>query len=129
MIPLLVLSALVLALGIAVAVTFANSTTWNELRVWLTGVYPAPSFGMTFDRDLKVIGLVPGGRAERDGVKIGDVIYAVNREPVTDANHLFRIMQRKEMSGLVRLGLVRAHNKLDVIIDPLPLPAGTQVAP
>lgn len=129
LIPLLFMSVLVLALGVAVAVTFVNSTTWSELRVWLTGVYPAPSLGITFDRDLKVIGLDPGGRAELKGVKIGDVIYAVNREPVSDANHLYRIMQGNEMAERVRLGLVRQNNKLDVIIDPLPAPTNTSGAP
>lgn len=129
LIPLIFLSALVLVLGVAVAMTFVNSTTWSELRVWLTDVYPAPSLGITFDRGLKVIGLDPGGRAELKGVKIGDVIYAVNREPVSDANHLYRIVQDDEMGGRVRLGLVRQNNKLDVIIDPLPLPTNTSGAP
>lgn len=126
---LLVLSALVLALGIAVAVTFVNSTTWGELRSRLTGVYPAPSLGMTLDRELKVIGLVPGSAAESKGVRIGDVVYAVNREPISSASRVLQILEREQNAASVRLGLVRHKNKLDVIVQPVPPPDDAPSAP
>ena len=123
------LSALVLLLGLAVAATFANSETWRAQLARLTGVYTAPNPGITFDRNRKVTGLVEGGRAEMEGVKPGDVIYAVNREPAGDADRLLQILKREDMAGIIRLGVVRENNKLDVIIEPLPPDGSTEGTP
>lgn len=126
---LLLMSALVLLLGLAVAMTVVNSTTWRMQLLALGGEYPAPMLGLTFDRGLNVIELITDGPADKAGVKLGDVVIAINREPVSDAGRAYQMFQSLESGTSVRLGMRRENNKVDAIVQPMAPPVQTEGAP
>src|SRR5450432_4320548 len=80
-------------------------------RPWL-GIYAA-----TKDDHIVVGGLVQGGPADSAGVRLGDVVQAVNDEPVADLAGLLRNVWRVGAAGAeIPLRIARTDEILEMKI-------------
>lgn len=71
-------------------------------------------FGAPKERGVLVDRIEPGSAAEAAGVKVGDVLTALEDEPVADGVELLRAVRRHEPGAKVRVALVRDRKPLTV---------------
>ena len=71
-------------------------------------------FGAPKERGVLVDRVEPGSAAEAAGVKVGDVLTALEDEPVADGVELLRAVRRHEPGAKVRVALVRDRKPLTV---------------
>ncbi len=74
----------------------------------------AESFGLDRPQGALVAGVLPGGPAERAGIRPGDVLVAVEGEPVADARAALDRIAALAPGTRVRLGLVRAGRPVEL---------------
>ncbi len=70
---------------------------------------------------VRVDSVSPGGPAAEAGVKAGDVIVAIEAQPVTTGRELVRAMESIEPGEKVELGLKRDGKPLKLAVEPRPL--------
>ena len=70
---------------------------------------------------VRVDSVSPGGPAAEAGVKAGDVIVAIEAQPVTTGRELVRAMEAIEPGEKVELGLKRDGKPLKLAVEPRPL--------
>jgi S1-C subfamily serine protease len=70
---------------------------------------------------VRVEGVSPGGPAAEAGVKAGDVIVAIEDEPVATGRELVRAMEAVEPGDKVDLGLKRDDKSLRIAVEARPL--------
>ena len=70
---------------------------------------------------VRVDSVSPGGPAAEAGVKAGDVIVAIEAQPVTTGRELVRAMESIEPGEKVELGLKRDGKTLKLAVEPRPL--------
>jgi serine protease Do len=84
--------------------------------------------GLSVDRGVFVGGLAPGGPAEEAGIQVGDVIVAVDGEPVTDNQDLQRLLLEHRPGEEATISVVRGSDTIDVTatlaVRPLPVEQG-----
>jgi len=71
-------------------------------------------FGAPEERGVLVDRVEPGSAAEAAGVKVGDVLTALEDEPVADGVELLRAVRQHEPGAKVRVALVRDRKPLTV---------------
>jgi S1-C subfamily serine protease len=64
-----------------------------------------------------IAGVVPGGPAERAGLKAGDVILAMNGIPVTDRAKLYESLWQNQPSSLVTFQVFRDNSTRDIVVE------------
>ena len=67
----------------------------------------ASSWGLAGKKGAVVASLVPGGPAARAGLAVGDVVVAVNGQPVTNGNELTREVAKVNAGGRIQLDIYR----------------------
>lgn len=79
-------------------------------------------FGAPEDAGVMVSEIVEGGPAEAGGMRIGDVIYAVDGEPVAGSGVLFQLVTQSGVGNAVDFSIGRdgAPLTLEVVIDKAP---------
>jgi len=81
----------------------------------------AKHFGVPDGRGVLVAAVEPGSPAAKGGVKVGDCLVAVEKEPVADGSAL-RALLRKHAGKSVTLDLIRDRKPISVTVN---LPAAT----
>ncbi len=83
-----------------------------------------PSLSVLEGRELavEVLGVVPGGPAERGGVRTGDLLLALEGQPVTGATDLQRLMVGERIGRPLRAEVLRGERSLTLTIVPDELP-------
>lgn len=78
------------------------------------------------DNGIKVSSMMAGGPAERAGIKVGDVINALNNQPVTDVDNFKQLVESHLPGEEVQLGVIRRDSWLTL---PATLGDKSKVAP
>ncbi|HLD29656.1 MAG TPA: PDZ domain-containing protein, partial [bacterium] len=77
-------------------------------RPWL-GFYPQPLAG-----HIVIAGLVPGGPAERSGIREGDIILGVEKKEVRSRPELYREIWKKKPGERISLRILREEESLNL---------------
>jgi S1-C subfamily serine protease len=81
--------------------------------------------GLPVDSGVQVMALAPGGPAEEAGVEVGDVIVAVDGDPVEDNQDLQELLLAHEPEEEVTITVARASGTEDIAVTlgirPLPI--------
>lgn len=115
-----------IGLGLAVPVNDATraivATLMRDGRVRRAqlGVAVAPRAvpGPGPDAGLEVMGVVDGGAAERAGLRVGDVLLALDGEPVADATALQRLMTAERIGRELDAELLRGERRMSLVVTP-----------
>jgi serine protease Do len=76
----------------------------------------APQFGLKNDKGALVSQVTPGGPAEKAGLKMGDVVTAIDGKPVNNADDLTMAVISKAPGSTVNLDLVRNSKPMQLSI-------------
>ena len=77
-------------------------------RPWL-GFYPQPLAG-----HIVIAGVVPGGPAERSGIREGDIIFGVEKKEVRSRPELYREIWKKKPGERISLRILREEESLNL---------------
>jgi len=75
-------------------------------------------FGAPSDSGVLVASVTENGPAAKAGLRVGDVITAVDGNPLTDGFDIFQIMRGKQAGDNVRLDIVRNKAKQSLVVVP-----------
>jgi putative serine protease PepD len=96
----------------------------GSVRHAYVGVRVAPFSPATGEQaGLYVVGVTPGGPAQTAGMRAGDVLTAVDGEPVTDAEELDVLSVTRSPGDRVRLTYRRAGDSVDAVVTLADRPA------
>ena len=73
---------------------------------------------LTVDGGVLVLGVEPGGPAERTGLEEGDVVVALDNHPVAGIDDLHRLLTEERVGVWTRLTVLRGNDKLTLDIIP-----------
>jgi len=88
----------------------------------------ADSYGMAGRKGAVVADLVPGGPAQRAGIQPGDVVVAVNGQPVTSNSEMTREIAKVQAGDVARLDLYRDGKERNIDIHTGLRPSEAQLA-
>lgn len=75
--------------------------------------------GVPSERALIIRGVTPGLPAEKAGIKVGDVIIALNGKPIDNTNHLrYEVRRAARLNRPVNLRLFRKGEIMEIVIKP-----------
>jgi Do/DeqQ family serine protease len=117
---------------VRVVVASAKGGGTTVKRPWLGAALQAVTPDIAEGLNLKrpagslVTGVTAGGPAARAGIKVGDLIVAVDGQNVDDADALGFRFATKPLGGTARLGVVRGGKELQLDV---PLTAAPEVPP
>jgi S1-C subfamily serine protease len=86
----------------ATGMTFIAWGIANNAVVPQLGVY-----GETDERGCRLTMVVPGSAADAAGLRVGDVIVTLNREPIADFQSLTQAVRRKQLGQTVVIEFIR----------------------
>ncbi len=89
----------------AIGITFMDQSNPALLR----------SFGA--DHGVVVNNVEPGSPAERSGLKMGDVILAINGQPITSGNDLVQIVSGSKIGSRVKVELLREGKPVTATVE------------
>jgi serine protease Do len=92
---------------------------WGRLSLDPIGNPESPALGIEMGPDARaggvfVGGLVPHSPAAAAGVRLGDLIKAVDGSAIEDGNGLIQVLAKKQSGDTVRLSLVRDNKSLEI---------------
>ena len=111
---------------------------WGWLGLDIAGIRPEDSGSTRFrdSRGLVVQGVTPGGPADQAGLTAGDLLVAVDGQPVDRPRDLHRLIMMTPAAGRVRIALLRNGQRREVEVSLRPfyearsdLLAGTDFPP
>ncbi len=96
--------------------------TWGALQMNPLANQETPVLGIVMGmrddgRGVKVQKVEPNSPAAAAGVRIGDMIVAVDHEPVLGGAELQQVLLKKEAGDVVSLGLKRGEEKLKIDVE------------
>lgn len=75
------------------------------------------------DRGILILRVLQGSPADKAGIKPGDVIQAINNQPVNKANELQQQLEKNGVGRQLPLQLQRNGQNLNLAVRPEPMPA------
>jgi S1-C subfamily serine protease len=75
------------------------------------------------DRCVEVVEVVADGPAARAGIRPGDLLLAVDAEPVLSMNELQRLLIGERIGAPARFSVARDEHRLELTIVPVELPS------
>ena len=96
----------------------SGSVTRGWIGVELQEITPAlaESFGLADTHGAIIAGVLPGGPADKAGVKLGDVIFAVNDNPVADHQGVLNLVAALKPGSSAKLRLKRQAQTLELAV-------------
>lgn len=96
--------------------------TWGVLQMnpLANPETPVLGIGMAMDRGNKGVPIErvePNSPAAAAGVRVGDVIYSVDKETVTDGADLQQILIKRNVGDVVALGILRGGRTLEIEVE------------
>jgi serine protease DegQ len=106
--------------------TGAVTRGWIGVEVQDISPELAESFRLNEARGTLIAGVMRGGPADRAGVKPGDVLLAVENQPVTDSSTMLNLIAALEPGKAAKLRILRNRQELqlEVNVGKRPRPAG-----
>jgi serine protease Do len=100
----------------------AAGETWGALQMNPLANPETPVLGIVMglrddENGVRVQKVEPNSPAAAAGVKVGDMIIAVDKESVQGGSELQQILLKKEAGDVVSLGLVRGERNLEVDVE------------
>ena len=81
----------------------------------------ARGYRLPIEKGLLVYNLVPGGSAERAGLRgltqdgsIGDIVLSVDGQPTNDTDDLYRLLDKKQIGDTVQVEVYRSGRNVTV---------------
>ena len=98
--------------------SLAEERSRKALGIFVAPVPPGAKGALMLDRDrgMVVVGLVPGGLAERAGLRKGDVLLAIDGRPVNREADLAAALSAASGAGEMRAEVSRRGRVLDIAI-------------
>jgi S1-C subfamily serine protease len=78
------------------------------------------------DQGVLIVQVVQGSPADRAGLKPGDVIQAINNQPVTKAEQVQQQVENSGVGGQLPIKVQRGGQTVDLTVQPAPMPARTE---
>ncbi|HEY9707276.1 MAG TPA: PDZ domain-containing protein, partial [Oculatellaceae cyanobacterium] len=78
------------------------------------------------ERGILILRVVQGSPADKAGIKAGDVIQAINNQPVNKAEELQRLLENNGVGNPLPIQLQRGGKNLTIAVRPEPLPVRSQ---
>jgi serine protease Do len=96
--------------------------TWGALQMNPLANPETPVLGIVMGmrdegRGVRVQKVEPNSPAAAAGLRVGDMIVAVDQEPVLGGAELQQVLIKKEVGDLISLGLVRGSEKLKIDVE------------
>ena len=67
---------------------------------------------------VEVRSVEPGGPADNGGLRVGDLIVAINGQAVTNVDHIHRFLAEWPIAKPVALTVVRGQDRLEIEVKP-----------
>ena len=102
----------------AAPTSLAEERSRKSLGIFVAPVPPGAKGVLLLDKDrgMVVVGLVPGGLAERAGLRKGDVLLAIDGRPVNREADLAAALSAASGAGEMRAEVSRRGKVLDIAI-------------
>lgn len=71
------------------------------------------------DHAVEIVSVEPAGPAKKAELKVGDIVVALNGEPVTSIDDIYRFLSEWEVGRLLILTVIRGKEKLEVEVSPV----------
>ncbi len=84
---------------------------------------PDSNLRIQADRGVIVVRVVPNSPAARSGIQAGDIIQAVNNQPVNTAEEIQQFLEQNGVGSNLQISLQRNGRSLSLTAKPEPLPA------
>jgi S1-C subfamily serine protease len=75
-------------------------------------------YNLQAESAVEVFSVEPDGPAWQGNVRIGDIIVAINGQPVTSVDHIHRVLSEWPIGRSVKLTLIRDREKIEVEVTP-----------
>lgn len=82
-----------------------------------------PNLRLQTDQGILVVGVAPNSPAARAGIEPGDVIQAINNQPVNQTGALQQLIETNGIGQPMQVRLQRRDRALEVTVRPEPLPS------
>jgi S1-C subfamily serine protease len=80
-------------------------------------------FDLSIESAVRVVEIAPGGPARNAGIEAGDIIVALDGEPVDGIDALHRLLDASRIGRRVDVSLLRRDRRIDVALTPTELGA------
>ena len=101
---------------------------WVGIEVQEISPEIAESFGLKSTDGALIAGVLRGGPADRAGIRPGDVLVAVNSQPVKDSVSLLNLIAALPPGKIAQLRLIRGQNEMQVMATVDKRPAMSRAA-
>lgn len=124
------LSLVVMALAAMIGAMALAKSSRSDRGAWLGVVTQSVDYDLAeaFDLEVKygviVNELIEDSPAEEVGLKIDDIIVAIDSEEITDYDDLVDLLDEREVGDKVTISLIRDGEKLEVVVELAKRPRG-----
>jgi S1-C subfamily serine protease len=80
------------------------------------------SLGLAQESGLMLLGLEPGGPAERAGLLLGDILLAIAERPTVDGEALHMALGPEAVGAAQRVRLIRGGQLRELVVTPAERP-------
>jgi S1-C subfamily serine protease len=87
---------------------------------------PNENIRVEADQGVLIVRVVQGSPADQAGIRPGDVIQAINNQPVTKAEEVQRQVENSGVGSQLPIRVQRGGQTVDVTVRPAPLPSQAQ---
>jgi len=93
-----------------------STASGPRLGVMVTGLTPElrQFYGAPAERGVLVARVVPGSPAARAGLRVGDILVAVNRQPISAAGDILSTLSSLDRGQFFPLRVVRDHQMITI---------------
>ncbi|MBW4563855.1 MAG: trypsin-like peptidase domain-containing protein [Mojavia pulchra JT2-VF2] len=88
--------------------------------------YPNSNTRIVADQGILIVRVIPNSPAARIGLRPGDVIQAINNQPVTTSEEIQQILEKNGLNNL-QIQVLRNGQNLQFTVQPEPLPSPNNI--
>jgi S1-C subfamily serine protease len=81
-------------------------------------------FGEPRGAGVTLTDIAPGSSADRTGLRVGDVVTAIDGMPIPDMRHMSQIVRSERVGDKITIEFSRDEKTQQIVVDLAPLPSG-----